>query len=373
MDNSEPSSKNFAAASPGSESESGAAPGYPSKTGYVYDPIFLEHSVRGHPENSERLRVIYQELSTQKLLAQMQAIPARMASVEEINLAHDPDYIQTVQAMSKPGQHWLDADTYLNEATFAAAGKAVGGLINLAEAVATGQLKNGFALLRPPGHHALPDRGMGFCIFNNEAIAARHLLQKKYVERVALVDFDVHHGNGTQRILESEENTLYISSHSYPFYPGTGKMDEIGLGAGKGTIVNLPLSQNDGDQVFQQIYPAIVAPLLKRFSPDLIVVLAGYDAHWKDPLGNFGLSLTGFAWLSNFLVELACEICAGKIIFSLSGGYHPEALALGVANSVRSLLGQKEVDDPLGISPHPETTISDLGNYVSMVKKIHNL
>jgi acetoin utilization deacetylase AcuC-like enzyme len=246
-------------------------------------------------------------------------------------------------------------------------------LIALTKAVLSGEVRNGFAFLRPPGHHAIPHQGMGFCIFNNEGIAAKIALQVPGIRKIAIIDFDVHHGNGTQAVFEADPNVLYISSHSYPFYPGTGNYNEIGSGAGKGTTVNLPLPERSGDSIFKKIYSEIVIPVIKRFQPDFIIVNAGYDSHFKDPLGNLALSLAGYAWLSKLLVDLAEELCAGKIVFSLNGGYNLDVLRVAVANTVKILLGQSDIEDPFGSSPFPEPAIALDTEYIPRLKKLHNL
>jgi acetoin utilization deacetylase AcuC-like enzyme len=243
-------------------------------------------------------------------------------------------------------------------------------LIDLTLAVIDGQLKNGFALIRPPGHHALPDRAMGFCIFNNVAIAAKAAQLQRDLERVAIVDFDVHHGNGTQAIFEKDPSILYTSSHQYPHYPGTGSLKEIGHGKGKGTIINFPLPAGVGDEGFPAIYNEILIPAMRRFKPQIIIVSAGYDCHWSDPLAGLGLSLTGMAWISQTLVNLAEELCTGKIVFALEGGYNLDVLRIGVANSIKALLGRDDFTDPWGKSPRREP---DLTEYLVEIKKIHKL
>jgi len=229
----------------------------------------------------------------------------------------------------------------MNACSYQAATHAAGGLIDLTLQVQSGSLKNGIALLRPPGHHALPDRGMGFCILNNEGVAARVLLENNLVERIAIVDFDVHHGNGTQTVFYSDPRVLYISSHSYPFYPGTGSAAETGDGKAKGTTINIPLSQGSGDEIFNRIYATVVCPALLAFQPQFILINAGYDAHKDDPLGNLALSDQGFVDIIQLLLATAEDVCQGKIVFSLNGGYNLQALSTAVANTIKLMMTPK--------------------------------
>ncbi|MBD3307672.1 histone deacetylase [candidate division KSB3 bacterium] len=339
-------------------------------TGYVYDPIFLKHTWPGHPESAQRLQAIMPELESSGLLPLLEKIPARAATIEELSTVHPVSHIRRIEEICRAGGGHLDPDTYTNRDTYEAAIVAAGGLIELTLAVLDEQLRNGYALVRPPGHHALPSRAMGFCIFNNVAIAARAAQQQRQLERVAIVDFDVHHGNGTQAVFEDDPTVLYISTHQYPHYPGTGRVNEIGHGSGTGSIVNFPLSAGVGDTGFRRIYTEVLAPLIRRFQPDLILVSAGYDGHWHDPLAGLGLSLTGMTWIAQTLRTLAEEVCGGRLVFTLEGGYDLDVLKLGVANSLRVLLGRDDMVDPLGLSPRHEPDVTEL---LAEVKRLHGL
>lgn len=339
-------------------------------TGYVFDPLFLKHTLADHPENDQRLRAILAELDDSGLIQRLRHTDTHMATEGELSFVHRTDYIEEVKKQCQR-YRYLDPDTYTNPFTYDAAARAAGGLIDLTVEVIDGTLRNGFALLRPPGHHALPDRAMGFCVFNNEAIAARAAQKSGKIARIAIVDFDVHHGNGTQAIFDDDPEVLYISSHSYPYYPGTGGVAEIGTGIGRGFIVNVPLWAHTGDGGIKRVYSEIVIPILQRFRPQLILVSAGYDAHWADPLGNLDITSTGLGWISRLLVESADELCEGKIVFTLSGGYNLTALATGVANSIRALLGEKNFQDKLGPSSRPETDLPP--DYIKTIKEIHGL
>ena len=337
-------------------------------TGYVFDEIFLKHNLPSHPENARRLTAIMDYLTSCDLLSQLEAIPSRAATRAELMRCHHGRYIQQVEETCRNGGGMLDPDTYTNEFSYEAAIRAAGGLIDLTAAVIDGALDNGFALGRPPGHHATPLRAMGFCLFGTVAVAARAARLDKGLARVAIIDFDVHHGNGTQAIFDEDPRVLFVSSHQYPYYPGTGAINEIGQGEAEGTKMNIPLAAHVGDEGFKQLYGQAVFPLLRRFQPELILVSAGFDAHWDDPLANIGLSLSGYFWLCQNLITLATEICQGRIVFTLEGGYNLEVLAPGVGNTFRALLGSDEYDDPLGPSPWPEPEVS-----ISLLKEIHNL
>ena len=337
------------------------------KTGYVYDPIFLKHTQYGHPESDKRLEAIMDELNTSGLINSLYEIPCREANFKELSLIHTEDYINKVKDTCQSGGGNLDPDTYTTSDSFEAASKAVGGLIELTNQVTSGNLNNGFALVRPPGHHALRFRAMGFCIFSNVALVSKYVIQNSDIERIAIVDFDVHHGNGTQAILEDDGDILYVSTHQFPYYPGTGNYTETGRGNGERATVNFPLTQGVGDNGFKSIYDNVLIPVLKKFKPQLILVSAGYDAHWKDPLAGLSLSLEGYHWISKALIDIADEICDGRIIFALEGGYDLDVLKNGVANTIRALLHQEDFIDPIGKSPHEEPNIKA---YIDQIKKI---
>lgn len=339
-------------------------------TGYIFDEIFTRHDYPGHPESAQRLLAVMAYLDKSKLLDRLTHMPSREATREELMRCHHPRHIERVEEISRRGGGMLDADTYTNPFSYEAAVRAAGGLVDLTMAVLDGTLDNGFALVRPPGHHATPIRAMGFCLFSTVAIAARAARFDKGLERVAIVDFDVHHGNGTQDVLIEDSTALFVSSHEYPYYPGTGAIDEIGQGLAKGSIVNIPVAMGVGDTGYKQLYSQVVFPILRRFQPQLILVSAGFDAHWNDPLANIGLSLTGYHWLCRGLIDLAAELCQGRIVFSLEGGYNLDVLALGVGNVFRALLGDNGLEDPFGASPWLEPDVLPL---LTKLKTIHNL
>ena len=284
-----------------------------NRTGYVYDDIFLEHTQAGHPENAKRLEAIINTLDKSEILPSLTKIDIEPASIERLRYNHSSSYIQQV---SESGAGYLDLDTYFTNKSYEAAVKAAGGLIELSLSVLDGTVKNGFALVRPPGHHALPHGAMGFCIFNNVAVAAKVLQIEKNLDRIAIIDIDVHHGNGTQDSFYDDPNILFISTHQYPYYPGTGSISETGRNDGKGTTINIPLTVGTSDNEFQELYDQIIIPALERFDPQFIFVSAGYDAHWDDPLAGLSLSLEGYNSISRKLIETAEAICDGKIVLT---------------------------------------------------------
>ncbi len=352
-------------------------------TGCAYDPIFLAHNLTGHPEHAGRLEAIVTELRTAGLWELMTHLPvadaaatatataadATTAATADLTAVHTEAHVARVREYSRAGRP-LDGDTYTCAQTDAAARRAAGSLVALCRAVLRGELPSGFALVRPPGHHATPTSAMGFCVFNNVAIAARAALRDGGAARVAIIDFDVHHGNGTQDAFYSDADVLYVSSHQYPHYPGSGAAEETGSGQAVGTTLNIPLPGGVGDGGVARIYDEIVTPAVRRFRPDLILVSAGYDAHWADPLAGLMLTCTGHARLARTLINLAAELCDGRIVFTLEGGYNLDALAHGVANAVRALLGRDDLSDPLGSAQNTEP---DLSATIADLKTRHRL
>ncbi|MGD2207431.1 MAG: histone deacetylase [Anaerolineae bacterium] len=344
-------------------------------TGYVYDPIYLEHDLRGHPENQQRLKAILRVLEQHKMMPRLTPIPAEPITMERLERCHDRRYVEQVQRLAQRGGGHLDMDTYVRSASYDAALMAAGGVVAATRAVldaGSARIANAFALVRPPGHHALRGRGMGFCLFNNVAVAARYALTERGLDRVLIVDFDVHHGNGTQDEFDTDPGVMYISTHQYPHYPGTGHWREIGRGDGKGSIVNVPLHGGVGDAGFPRIFDEIIGPAAWRFQPQLILVSAGYDAHWDDPLAHMYLSVGGYTAIARALKKLAEELCDGRLVFTLEGGYHLEALSYSVLNTVALLLGDDdwELVDPLGPSPHDEQSTDAI---IAQVRQVHGL
>jgi len=323
-------------------------------TAIVSDPVFMKHDTGvGHPERPERLAKIQQVLEKRGLMDKLVKLPLREAAAEEILFIHSPAHLSRVQAASQSGRAWLDGDTPASADSYSAAMLAAGSLLDAVDAVMAGEAKNAFALVRPPGHHAERDRAMGFCLFNNVAIAAAHALEKHKLSRVLIADWDVHHGNATQHSFYSDPRVLFFSTHRYPFYPGTGAAEEIGTGEGAGFTVNVPLSGGAGDAVFDACFARALEPVARAFKPELILLSAGFDAHRLDPLGGMAVTEEGYVRLTHRLLELAGELCQGRLVLTLEGGYHLEGLANSVADVIEALRGDKApakpLDPPAGI------------------------
>ena len=342
------------------------------KVGFVYDPIYLKHDTGQHPENASRLEAIISYLEQSQLIRQLTPIRPRAASVEELSLVHHKQYISHIQEVAQNGGGWLDVDTVMSPDSYEAALYAAGGVIKAGEAVMQGKVGSAFALVRPPGHHATTTQAKGFCLFNNVAIATSYTLEKYNLERIAIVDFDVHHGNGTQESFYHNQQILYISTHESPFYPGTGYIGETGSGTAEGTTVNIPLPAGCGDAEYLSAFTEIIVPVVRRFKPQFILVSAGYDCHWADGLAMMQLTTTGFTRMTTIIKELADELCSGRLVFTLEGGYHPTALATSVKATFDVLLGNSNIEDPLGESPH-RFTAPDIDYLAKKIKKIHDL
>jgi len=342
------------------------------KAGLVYDPIYLEHDTGDHVENSQRLVAAMSYLKETGIEEKLTCLPSRPALLEELEMIHTTEYISYVKSKAEKGGGWLDPDTVMSPKSYEAALYAAGGLMVAVEAVMKGEVDNAFALVRPPGHHAIHDRAMGFCIFNNVAIAAKFALSKFSLNRVLIADFDVHHGNGTQDAFYADPKVLYCSTHQYPFYPGTGWMDETGTGEGEGTTVNFPMAAGWGDEEYLRAFNEVLVPVARRFQPQLILVSAGFDAHWADHLAMMRVSVKGFAQIVMILKKLATELCQGRLVFTLEGGYNLQVVASSIKAVFDVLLGNSEVDDPLGkasMAREPE----GFDEHIEAIKRIHHL
>ena len=340
------------------------------KAGYVYHPIYLQHDTGQHVERAGRLEAIISHLDETGLKQQLSLIQPRAATAEEISLVHHKQYIEEIRRVGEEGGGWLDADTVVSPHSYEAAIYAVGGVIRAVEAVMEGEVGSAFALVRPPGHHATAARAMGFCLFNNIAVAAKYALNEYRLERIAIVDFDVHHGNSTHEIFYDDPRVLYISTHQYPFYPGTGAIEQTGSGAAKGTTVNIPLPAGCGDDEYRHVFNQVVAPAVKRFDPRLILVSAGYDPHWADHLALMEVSTVGFADIVKIIKGLADELCGGRLVFSLEGGYQLRALSSSVKATFDVLLGN-DIEDPLG--PSTGSSSPDIAPLIKAIKEMHRL
>jgi acetoin utilization deacetylase AcuC-like enzyme len=329
-----------------------------------------EHALGGHPESPERMAAIGRLLLEEGVLPDLLQIKPQIASREQLLRVHRRSLVDTVRQAALLGRGRLDADTYVTGASYEQARLAAGTVSAAAQHVATGKTHNGLALVRPPGHHAEAGRVGGFCLFNNVAVAARHVQAALGLERILIIDFDVHHGNGTQEIFYGDPSVMFISLHLYHdyFYPGTGAAGETGSGNGAGANINVPFGPLAGDTSYLKAIDNLVWPAAKRFRPELILVSAGYDAHWVDPLAAGNLSLAGLARVTAEIVQMAEEMCDGKVVFALEGGYHSVALSYGVLNTVYALMGWEVVADPLGPSPQPEPDMTAL---ILQLERLH--
>lgn len=299
------------------------------------DDAFLAHDTgQGHPERADRLRAVTAALEAPAFSGLRQETP-REATAEQIGRVHDPAYVSRVLAsIPESGLSALDPDTVLSPGSGVAALRAAGALIDAVDAVVGGDAPRVFCAVRPPGHHAEPERGMGFCLFNNVAIGAAHALAEHGLERVAIIDFDVHHGNGTQAAFEAQPAVLFGSSHQSPLYPGTGMASETGVG----NIVNMPLDPGSDGEIFREVWQSRFLPRLEAFHPQMIFISAGFDGHRDDPLANLNLVESDFTWITSELVRVAEDACEGKIVSTLEGGYDLDALSRSVAAHVEALM-----------------------------------
>jgi acetoin utilization deacetylase AcuC-like enzyme len=305
---------------------------------YLGHPAALDHQMPlGHPERPDRIRAIERALEHERF-ATLVREQAPLGDFDRVALAHPEAYIAQLQsAAPREGMVRIDEDTVMSPGTLEAALRGAGGAVRAVDEVMLGHVANAFVAMRPPGHHAERVRAMGFCFFNNAAIAARHAQQRYGAERVAIMDWDVHHGNGTQDIFWSDPSVLYASTHEMPLYPGTGALSERGE---HDTIVNAPLAAGDGGEVFREAFEAAVLPRIDAFQPDLIVISAGFDAHWRDPLASLNLTEADFAWATQRLMDLADRHAGGRVVSLLEGGYDLEGLAKSTAAHVNALLRQ---------------------------------
>lgn len=309
------------------------------RTGFVFHPEFLEHGMkRGHPESAARLKNLIERLEARHALDETMRFTPREAPVDLIARVHDPAYIRSIADRSDRGRLFrVDSDTIGGPATYRAARLAVGAVIRAIDAVMAGQVSNAFCAVRPPGHHAERDRAMGFCFFNNVAIGARYLLDANHANRVAIVDWDVHHGNGTQQAFYDDPSVFYLSIHQSPHYPYSGAHSENGVGRGRGFTLNIPVAAGAADADYIRAFKEIVCPALDRFRPQFILISAGFDAHRDDPLSDTRVTEAGFAEMTRLTMQVAADHCRGRVVSALEGGYHPDATPASVEAHLRAL------------------------------------
>jgi len=306
---------------------------------FIYDDMYLQHDTgQGHPENAKRLLNTREYLRTTKIMEQVLQESPRAASTEEINLVHPQSYVQSVKQIAEGGGGWLDDDTAVSGASYQAAIYAAGAVLKAADSIMEEKEKNAFCLIRPPGHHATPERGMGFCLFNNAAIAAKYLQTHYHLKKILIVDWDVHHGNGTQDTFYEDPTVMYFSMHRYPFYPGTGQREENGKGEGRGFNINIPLPANTDNKEYKKIFSEVIEEQAELFAPEFIIISAGFDAYKKDPIGGLNLEIEDFGILTEIVLKAAQNHCNGKLISCLEGGYNLQDLPLCISAHVKGLL-----------------------------------
>ena len=337
------------------------------------DTSFDAHTWHGHVEQAARLVAIRQALDTSGLHDALYHRMPTYAPDAALDAVHTPPLLRQIRQMASYGGGQFDSDTYVTADSWDAARLAAGAAIGAVEVVVGGSARNAFALVRPPGHHATPGRAMGFCLINNIAVAARYALRQLGLQRVAIVDYDVHHGNGTQDVFYDDPQVLFCSTHAAPFYPGGGSVAEMGdRNLAFGATLNVPLPFGSGDIGYNHVFEQVIAPALRRFHPELILVSAGYDAHWTDPLGPMVLSVSGYARLNQHLLALADELCAGRLVMILEGGYNLEALGACVVMAARQLLGHAPGPDPIGEVAAPEP-LAEIERVIETLKAHHPL
>lgn len=328
-----------------------------------------EHDLPGHPERAARVPAILAAIAADTATASLEQRAPVPASDEQVLRVHTVDHLEFLESAITQAPAYIDhAPTYVTAGSLDAARLAAGGVCQLVDALVDGVVSAGFALVRPPGHHAPPGQPMGFCLFNNVAIAARQA-QARGLARVMIVDFDVHHGNGTQDVFANDPSVQFVSLHQEGIYPLSGAVDETGAG----NICNVPLPDGAGVEAFLRVADDVLAPLARRFAPDLLLVSAGYDAHWRDPLAGLQMSTAGYQRLAARLVEVAHDSCSGRVGFVLEGGYDLEALGAGVVASLYGLMGiAQNAPDPLGPAPRREPDVNDLLARVRRVQRVED-
>jgi len=316
------------------------------KTGFVYHPDYLRHETgQGHPENAQRLFALLDYLKRDSLWNHMKLIKPFNPPVKWIERIHPRDYISSIEKACKEGFGMLDADTIVSPDSYRVAVLAVGGVLAALDDVAAKKVRNAFCAIRPPGHHAEIQRAMGFCIFNNVAIGVKYAQKKHKQKKVLIVDWDAHHGNGTQSIFYEDPTVFYFSVHQFPHYPGTGTDSEEGEGEGKGFTLNMPMCAGSGDLEYIEVFESIFYPAAKKFCPDLILISAGFDAHKDDPLSNLNLTSSGFRRLTEVVLEVAEECCDGKVVSVLEGGYNIKAFPESVTSHLSAFVEGAEKEE----------------------------
>ncbi|HEX6543755.1 MAG TPA: histone deacetylase [Ktedonobacterales bacterium] len=366
-----------------------AEPAEPTRlpTALVYDPAMLDHRVPEEfpevPERLERGIAIIEALIAEETLPaeRVLRLDARPATLDDLTAVHTPAYVTKVQMaverLKERGGDDMDpvkfaTDVYISPGSYTAATLAAGAPLVALDAIGEGRAHNGYALVRPPGHHARPGQAMGFCLFNNVAVAARYAQKRWGWQKVLIVDYDVHHGNGTQEMFYDDGDVVYFSTHQFPWYPGTGASTEMGEGAGKGATINVPLPPGSGWSVYDPIFRQVLWPVADRMKPDLVLLSAGFDAHWKDPLGDMRLCNADFSDLTLEVAEIADRYCNGRLVVVQEGGYNLDAATQCMATTLVALTGSDGVLDSLGLPPPMNSRWNDEA-IISALYQLHDL
>lgn len=318
-------------------------------TGFLYDPKYLDHDTGfGHPERKDRLIATLAYLEQQAWFPTLVPVLSKQVEPQWIEKVHGGDYIKRAAAACHQGAPYLDVlDVSISQESYDIARLAVGGVLELADQLMTGTIHNGFGLIRPPGHHAEQNMAMGFCLFNNIAILARYLQHHHGLDKIVILDWDVHHGNGTQHTFEADPSVLYISLHQYPFYPGSGAASETGTGRGRKATLNYPMAAGSTDEDYQSAFMDSILPAINRFKPEAVLISAGFDAHRADPLAQINLSTAFYGWMSDRMMEVADAHANGRLISVLEGGYDLNALSHCVAQHLMVLSGAEVNETPI--------------------------
>jgi acetoin utilization deacetylase AcuC-like enzyme len=332
------------------------------KAGLIYDPVYLKHDTGAHPENAGRLEAILQVLEEYGIRERLVKIDPVPAAKDQLALYHTPAYIDRIEAFGAKGGGHLDGDTVMSRDSYRAAVMAAGGVITAVDQVMQGKVDNAFALVRPPGHHAEKARAMGFCIFNNVAVAALYAKKQYGLKRILILDWDVHHGNGTQDAFAEDPQVLYFSTHQQGNFPGTGWVSDTGRGAGEGYTVNVPLAKGTGDSGFYYLFTRLFEPIARQFNPELVMISAGFDAHHADPLAGLELTVNGYSQMAEIVRQVVNDTCGGKVVMALEGGYALGTVGYAAA-AVLNVFGDFgcKIDEP-GMAPRnimlPQSRIS---------------
>lgn len=322
------------------------------KIGLVYDQVFFNHETGDHPENSFRLEAILDVLGKYGLRDRMPELKPQPASLDQLTMYHTPEYINRIKEICLQGGGLLDEETIVSAESFDTALMAAGAVITGIDQVMKGKLESAFALVRPPGHHALAEKAMGFCLFNNIAVGALYAKEKFGLDRIMIIDWDAHHGNGTSAAFYDTRSVLYFSTHQQASFPGTGWVSHVGAGEGRGYTINVPLAKGTGDPGYYIVFSQILLPVIKQYKPQLILISAGFDSHFADPMSGLEITCAGFAMMAQMVKDAAVEVCNGRVVLALEGGYNLDATAHAAA-SVLNVFGNfgLNIEEPVPGKP----------------------